>query len=226
MKGRLCAVFFVALSIVYSAGAVDGIAVGVSSGNTNGFGHHTGQILKSVISNNAVTEQKIIYTGNDARCISISPKGDRVAFIRNGKVCVMSMDGGEVKELASMPNDAWLDWPMEEWVYYTSGWKGNDLMKVNTSGTPEAQLAATGLESAMRGRGGLRATGLPMWARGADAAREFRRMDNTCRTIRVIMRRLLSANSTAAMSARSTRANRTPAPTGTVTGGRRTPTTG
>lgn len=138
-------------AFVFSASAVNGIAVSVNSSSTNSFGHHMGNIMKYVITNSKPDAGVLIYSGGNARCVSISPNGSKIAFIRgDGKVCMQSIQGGQVTVLASIPKDAWLDWPDESWIVYTNKWKGDELWKVNTSGTPNPQKLATGLGSAMQ----------------------------------------------------------------------------
>ncbi len=145
---------FVAVSALNSL-AVDGVAVGVHSTYTHAYGWHFGNIKRFIITNNVPDGGTVIYSasnGQRARCVSISPRGSRVAFIReDGKVCIKSIEpGGTVAVLASIPKDSWIDWPTENYVYYVNQWQGNELWRVNTSGTPSPSRVATGLQSAMQ----------------------------------------------------------------------------
>lgn len=143
------------LACTFSSLAVDGVAVGVHSTYTHAFGWHFGNIERFIITNNVPDGGTVIYSasnGQRARCVSISPRGSRVAFIReDGKICVKANEeGGSVTVLANIPNDAWIDWPTENYVYYVNQWQGDELWRVNTSGTPSPSRVATGLGSAMQ----------------------------------------------------------------------------
>ena len=132
--------------------AVTGVAVSVRSTATHVFGWHFGRIERFIITNGVPDGGTVIYAGTDARCVSISPNGSRIAFIRSdNKICMKSIEpGGDVTVLADIPRDSWIDWPVNEYVYYVNMWQGNELWRVNTTGTPNPQRVATGLQSAMQ----------------------------------------------------------------------------
>ena len=131
-----CAVLFIS---IYAFG-LDGIAIGVHSSSTNSYGHHFGSIRAHLLVNSAVVDVKDVYSQTDARCVNVSPSGNRFAFIRSdGKICIKNMEeGGDVQVLGTVPNNAWIDWPMEGWIYKSNAWAGNELWRVNTvNGTEE-----------------------------------------------------------------------------------------
>lgn len=142
-------------AFAFSSWAVNGVAVSVHSTYTHSFGWALGNIERFIIANNTPDAGTVIYSatsGQRARCVSISPRGSRIAFIReDGKVCVKSINpGGTVSVLADIPADSWIDWPTEDYVYYVNRWQGNELWRVNTTGTPAPARVATGLLSAMQ----------------------------------------------------------------------------
>jgi hypothetical protein len=72
-----------------------------------------------------------IYSGTDAWCVRINQSGSRVAFNRDGTICMIDVNGGPVTELVTARADSWVDFPEDEWVYYTSGGRWH---RVSTSG--------------------------------------------------------------------------------------------
>jgi len=121
---RVLVIALLVSSTLFKASAVDGVAVSVHSGNTHAFGWAVGNIERFIITNNTPDAGIVVYNGGNARCVSISPSGNRIAFIRSdGKICMKANDATtQVTVLADIPNNAWLDWPVEGYVYYTNAW--------------------------------------------------------------------------------------------------------
>jgi len=88
--------------------------------NENLYGGY-GQIWRHDIVNDAVTRRTLLYDGK-ARNPVIDPGGTMVAFVRKDHtVCVMSVDGGTVQELAEGHGEGCLDFPTSEWIYFNKG---------------------------------------------------------------------------------------------------------
>ncbi len=120
---------FVLVSFVASAtvGAVDGVSVTAhwTGTNENLYGGY-GQIVRHDIVDSQVVSHTVLYDdpANPARNPVISPDGSRVAFLlQDGSIAVMSMGGGqaEVLQNAHSHGEACLDWPSDDWIYYTKG---------------------------------------------------------------------------------------------------------
>lgn len=149
---KFCHVVALTAVLALNTFAVTGVAVSVHSSGTNPFGHAVGNIERFIITDDVPDAGTVIYGGGNGRCVSISPNGSRIAFIRSdGKVCMQSIDGGgQVTVLASIPANSWIDWPVETHVYYVNKWQGDEMWRVNTSGTPVPEKVATGLNSCMQ----------------------------------------------------------------------------
>ncbi len=119
------------------ADGVSGFSVSThwSGKNQNLYGGF-GDIVRHDIAGSAVSGHKVLYNG-EARFPTINQEGTKVAFIRNdGKVCVVSSQGGSVTELADGGKYGYLDWPTGPYIYYsTSGYPDSDgsheIRKVN-----------------------------------------------------------------------------------------------
>jgi hypothetical protein len=101
--------------------AVDGISVTEHwEGSWNEMYGGLGKIWRYDIVDSKVAGSKVIYDGV-VRNALIGPDGKQCAFIRNdGKICVMSIDGGAVKELASGHSQGCADWA-GDWIWYSMG---------------------------------------------------------------------------------------------------------
>jgi hypothetical protein len=159
-------------------------------------GYQSGQIARYDVRNGDVSGPTIIYEAHDAHCPRISPSGTRVVFNTGefeagwqhdleanpklrckqimpdpnckGEVCIIPVAGGEKRVLATDVNClAWLDWPVEEYVYYQSDYEGSKLWRVNTTGTPKPQL----LTSNFRGAGKSSPDGARYWSVSSDGKR-------------------------------------------------------
>jgi hypothetical protein len=113
-------IFLTALfSLVLEGFCVEGFAVSISNGQgyLQYYGRTEGELWRHTIVNDEVTEHKKLFDGPGTRpCIS--PDGKNIAFIKEDKVAIISMEGGEVTELASCYKNSWLDFPDNEWIYY------------------------------------------------------------------------------------------------------------
>jgi hypothetical protein len=124
----------VVLSWHVSGWAIDGIAVSVRSLTLPDTGCFSGKIFRHAIFSGKVTESKTIYGRDDARCVCISPSGTRVAFIRkDGKLCFKNISGNGPLSILIGDLDwrEWIDWPVEEWIYYTRRNGSNDIRRIN-----------------------------------------------------------------------------------------------
>ncbi|HUT99975.1 MAG TPA: PA14 domain-containing protein [Myxococcota bacterium] len=107
--------------------AVDGTSVTThwDGKNDNIFGGY-GRIIRHDIRADQVVNRVVLYDDPflPARNPVFSPDGLRIGFLRrDGRVCVMSVDGGPVTVLsrALSHGEACLDWPQGNWIYYTRG---------------------------------------------------------------------------------------------------------
>lgn len=115
----LCAAIFAP----HPCGAVDGVSISEHWENSHShwYGGY-GNIWKHVIDDNEVVSNLLIYEGSDARNPRFSSDAALVAFVRkDGKICVVPTEGGEVKELADGHPEGSLDWPEGPWIYYSLG---------------------------------------------------------------------------------------------------------
>jgi hypothetical protein len=183
----------VCLTVVFGiarAADISGIAISQYSpkdvmkraANRISWGWNYGKVLRFDVRNGNVTGPTVLYDTYDAHCPRISPSGTRVAFNTSnyrgdprrpapdgsckGKILVINSDGsGQPRELVSGVNClAWLDWPMEEYVYYQTDYEGSKLYRVNTTGTPKPELLA----SNFRGEGKSAPDGARYWSISAD----------------------------------------------------------
>lgn len=116
---------------------VYGRTVTIRSTYTRTFNGCFGHIQRYEINNNSASLFGTIYNGGDARNANISPDGNRVAFLRkDNKICIVNMDGsGSVQVLGSITDGAtgWLDWPMQDWIYYSPKWGRAGLHRINVN---------------------------------------------------------------------------------------------
>ncbi|MBD3239342.1 MAG: hypothetical protein GF331_02060 [Chitinivibrionales bacterium] len=114
-----------------------GRTVSIRSSYTRTFNNCFGNIQRYEINNNRASLFGTIYDGGDARNANISPDGNRVAFLRqDNKICIINIDGsGSVQVLGSITDGAtgWLDWPMQDWVYYSPKWGRHGLHRINVN---------------------------------------------------------------------------------------------
>ena len=125
---------FLVFSCLVPAFAFDGVAVSVHADSAPDSGLYTGAIVRHTIVNSKVQESRIIYARDDARCISISPFGSRIAFIRkDGKICIKStnVNGGVAVLTDDVRWTDWIDWPSEEWIYYLKSGRSTEAKRVN-----------------------------------------------------------------------------------------------
>lgn len=126
--------FVLVFSCLIPAFAFDGIVVSVHADSAPDSGLYTGAIVRHTIVNSKVQESRIIYARDDARCISISPFGSRIAFIRkDGKICIKStnVNGGVAVLTDDVRWTDWIDWPSEEWIYYLKSGRSTEAKRVN-----------------------------------------------------------------------------------------------
>jgi len=121
----VAAVLFVLLILGGRAYAVDGIAISTHRrGGGDGMGVNRsvyGDLVRHDIKNDKVVKSTVIYAGK-ARGARINDAGDKVVFLKlDGHLCVMNIDGTNVKELTNTKNHftSGLDWPIGDWVYYS-----------------------------------------------------------------------------------------------------------
>lgn len=174
------------------AASISGIAISQYStrqdlsnaANRISWGWNAGQILRFDVRNGQVDAPVTLYEAHDAHCPRISPSGTRVVFNTNtyrgswsngrpptpdadcrGSIYVMTIEGEGMRELVSDVNCLiWLDWPMEDYVYYQSDYEGSKLWRVNTKGTPQPELLA----SNFRGKDESAPDGARYWSVASD----------------------------------------------------------
>jgi len=128
---------FVILCLVYisKTSALDGVAVGVNSQTTGAYGKHYGNIRAYIIQNSTVTSVRDIYTGGDARTVSLRTDGKQIAFFkvatRSAEIVVMDLkEGATPSSLLITTRAAWLNWPMPDYVYFAD-WGSSILQRVH-----------------------------------------------------------------------------------------------
>jgi hypothetical protein len=143
-----------------NASAVSGIAVTNKCASSTTQGNGTGSIWKFVVNNNVAGSGAQIYSGNDAGCVRINQSGTKVAFCRsNGDICMIDVNGGPVTVLTNAGGFSWVDFPEDEWVYFT---KSGYWYRVSTSGAKTVQsnvLKTPGGTTQSIARGGKRGAG-------------------------------------------------------------------
>jgi hypothetical protein len=178
------------LALAARAASISGIAISQNApGNINGracktsLGWNYGRISRFDVRNGNVSDEKVIWEEYNAHCPRISPSGTRVAFNTsnfstncrrpapdNGcksTLYLINSDGsGEARVLDPDVNClTWLDWPVEEYVYYQKDYEGSELWRVNTSGTPKPELVG----SNFRGKDKAPPDGARYWSMTSDA---------------------------------------------------------
>jgi hypothetical protein len=120
------------------------------------LGWNSGKILRFDVTNGTVSEPRTIYDSYDAHCPRINPSGTHVAFNTStysgncrqpspnagckSTLYVIPVDGGEPRKLVDGINClSVLDWPMDEYIYYSKDYYSRELYRVNTSGTPKPE---------------------------------------------------------------------------------------
>ncbi len=125
--------------------ATSGIAVygKDGSGALQYYGPQDGQLWRSIIEDDEITSQEKIFDGPCTRPV-ISPDGKTVAFIKNSggaKISTISIDGGDVTELADCSPNSQIDFPSNDWIYFNLGSFHDDdsktLKRVSPDGTVE-----------------------------------------------------------------------------------------
>lgn len=139
---HLAVLLILALLLSFSANAQKNIAYGIcvtvrSSGNASTGHRNFGKIQRYDIRNNQPSFVKDIYTGTNARCANISPDGTRCAFLRSdNKICIINIDGsGAVRVLDNIKDagDGWIDWPMDQWIYFSPDFANAGLKRINVA---------------------------------------------------------------------------------------------
>jgi hypothetical protein len=103
--------------------ALDGISVTTHwTGDNNMGSGGWGEIWRHDIQAGAVVSSTKLTDGPGRNQV-ISPDGTRVAFVTlfTAKICVVSINGGPVTELADSHIECCLDWPSGDWIYYNMG---------------------------------------------------------------------------------------------------------
>jgi hypothetical protein len=103
--------------------AVSGYAVSTmnGTGSLQYYGITEGEIWRHDIEDDVVTGHTKLVDGNASRP-AINPSGTKVAFVRgDGKICLVGIDGGAVTELADGVANSMIDFPHDNWVYFTMG---------------------------------------------------------------------------------------------------------
>jgi hypothetical protein len=147
-----CSLTIIALLVIVfqsmAASTVSGIAVAAqwTGGNDNLYGGY-GKIVKYALSNGVATASDL--NAGPARFATISPDGQKVAFIKNNNaIAVMSVSGGAATEVVTgLPSSkGYLDWPAGDYVFYSKGGYGEngskEVWKVNCS-TKASSLVCT-----------------------------------------------------------------------------------
>ncbi len=112
-----------ALLLPAASFAVSGYAVSTMNpaGSLQYYGIAKGEIWRHAIQNDAVIDHVKLVGGNASRP-AINPSGTHVAFVRgDGKICLVSIDGGAIIELADGNANSIIDFPHDDWVYFTMG---------------------------------------------------------------------------------------------------------
>ncbi|MBD3242527.1 MAG: hypothetical protein GF331_18200, partial [Chitinivibrionales bacterium] len=134
------AIFFVAVFIAQSF-AVDGIAISIKTDEVSSKMGNRGSIYKYVVSNNQSDYPgTLIYDGGDAAYASINQSGTKVAFQKQtsqwgADVVMMDVNGGPLTVLAHTSIYSSIEFPDDNWVYFTDGGYWNRVSTTpNSSG--------------------------------------------------------------------------------------------
>ena len=124
--------FVVITLIPLASHAVDGVSVTSYYPDRKAITSFYGEILNTdiyrvTIQSSQVVSRTLLVSG--AQREHLSPNGQKVAFTKNGKVCVMSINGGAVTELCNcdyrltghltVSAGPGLDFPHDDWIYFT-----------------------------------------------------------------------------------------------------------
>ena len=107
--------------------AVNGISVTIrnGSGTLKYYGTVNGELWRHDISGNQVQGHRKLFDGPCSRpCIN--PGGTKVAFVKrtsgsDAKICVIPIDGGAPTEIAHCHENSQIDFPHNDWIYFTMG---------------------------------------------------------------------------------------------------------
>jgi hypothetical protein len=113
---------------ILSAGAwaVDGIAVVVRNAQENYYGRMwNGDIYRIDVRNSEPEEETRLVEGN-CSMEHLSPDGRNVGFLRNGYICVVSINGGTVTELCPTKQKCTMDFPHKDWIYFNKDYEYGD----------------------------------------------------------------------------------------------------
>src|SRR5579872_2084396 len=116
-----------------SVAHVSGIVVSIHGGNSSLANlmdqHVSGDLVRYDIADGKTIRGTLIYAGGDATFACISPRGNRVAFVKtDGAIGLMDVNGGPVTTLTHIDSDmAYIQWPGAEdgqWIYYVGSFTG------------------------------------------------------------------------------------------------------
>jgi hypothetical protein len=175
---------------VLPSAAIDGIAISqYATREVNrkasrvSWGWNYGKIYRFDVRDSKVSPGTAIWDEFNAHCPRISPSGTRVVFNTSTYICkdprkpapdpqckgdilVIPIGGGQPRTLVQgIDCLIWLDWPMEEYVYYQSDYEGTKLYRVNTTGTSNPELVASNFNG-INPEGGAR-----YWSMSSDGKR-------------------------------------------------------
>lgn len=110
------------LFLMIQAFAVSGIAVCTKDGSRalQYYGTMDGQLYRHNIVNDVVTGHTKLFDGpcSEPR---INPAGTKIAFIKGSKISVINIDGGPATELCDAHQNAQVDFPTNDWIYFVPG---------------------------------------------------------------------------------------------------------
>ncbi len=111
----------------YDAHAVNGIAVSIKGSEASTKMRSRGSIYKYVVSNNQSDYPgTCIYNGGDATHAVINQSGTKIAFNKkksqyHSDIVLMDINGGGLAILTETRDNASVDFPDDNWVYFTEG---------------------------------------------------------------------------------------------------------
>ncbi|MDD5672789.1 MAG: hypothetical protein PHC61_01380 [Chitinivibrionales bacterium] len=112
------------LVVTLNLWAIDGIAVTVRNPVHPFQGNHwDGDLYRIDITGDNIAKTTKLVSGMASQA-RISPNGKRVAFVQNGYICVMSIDGGTITQLCKCFAHSMLDFPTNDWIYWANGTDG------------------------------------------------------------------------------------------------------
>ncbi|MBD3319563.1 MAG: hypothetical protein GF350_00535 [Chitinivibrionales bacterium] len=123
--------------------ALGGVAVSIHNTSYEPGKPLYGEVVRHTITSSAVSRSEVIRPG-PARCVCINPEGSQIAYItEHGALHLGGIHpgAGDIVPVKNLHENSWIDWPADQWVYYTAGEQCGEIRRVNTY-THEKELVA------------------------------------------------------------------------------------